>query len=64
MEANKAHCKTCKQLKNRILDGKFDHVNKRWVDENGWLWSGKICPVCNLERVRNKMREKRNKNVL
>lgn len=61
MEANVRICKTCKQLKNRIQDGKFQNgKDKRWRDESGTLWSGNTCPPCNNERLKNKMRAKRN----
>lgn len=64
MEQNLRICKICKQMKKRIMDGKFDEKNKRWKDENGKLWSGSYCPDCNKERVKIKMRIKRNPNVL
>ena len=60
MESNLRACKICKQLKNRIQSGKFDTRNKKYVDENGKLWSGSICPPCNTERVKLAMRIKRN----
>ena len=58
---DKSLCKVCKLIKLRKQDGMYDHKNKKFVDENGWSWNGRICPVCELERVRNKMREKRSK---
>lgn len=61
MEVNKRLCKICKELKTRITDGKFDAKNKRYVDENGWLWSGNYCPKCQLEKVRAAMKNKRAK---
>lgn len=61
MEINKRACKVCKELKNRILDGSFDSKNKRYVDENGWLWNGSKCPQCQLTSVREKMKLKREK---
>lgn len=60
MEQNLRICKICKQLKNRIQDGKFtNNKDKRWRDESGKLWNGSICPHCNNERLKNKMKEKR-----
>lgn len=61
MEANKRLCKICKELKTRITDGKFDEKNKRYVDENGWLWNGSKCPQCQLISVREKMKARREK---
>jgi hypothetical protein len=57
MEKNKRACKICKVLKDRILDGKFDHINKRWVDETGLAWNGNVCPPCNRDRMKNVMRK-------
>jgi len=61
IESNKRVCKNCRLLKNRIQQGMFDARNKKWVDENAWTWNGNLCPQCELERVRNKMAEKRSK---
>ena len=58
-EANIRLCKVCKIVRNRIQDGTFDGKNKRWRDEAGNLWNGNLCPRCELDRVRNKMKEKR-----
>lgn len=59
MESNKTICKVCNQLKDRISAGKFNEKDKKWIDESGKLWNGKVCGLCNIERVKNKMREKR-----
>lgn len=56
MEKKPTLCKICKNIKTRILDGKFDNINKRWVDDSGGIWNGKICPPCQLLKVREKMR--------
>lgn len=60
-EQNITQCKICKEMKLRIFVGKFDHKNKKWSDESGKLWSGKICPSCNVERSKFNMRKLRNK---
>lgn len=52
-------CKKCNELKKRIQDGKFDGKNKRWRDEEGSLWNGRVCGRCNLDRVKNLMKQKR-----
>jgi ribonuclease HIII len=56
MEADKRICKICKQLKNRILVGKFDDKNKKYNDETGKSWNGSTCPPCHKEQVRIKMK--------
>lgn len=56
-------CKKCQVLKLRIRAGFYpDQRNYRYVDEHGSEWNGGYCPPCNLERVRDNMRKKREKN--
>lgn len=62
-EKNLTKCKKCEVIKYRILDGKFDKINKRWKDESGRLWSGKLCPDCQAEKMRQHMKLKRTKIV-
>lgn len=56
MEVNKRICKVCKELKDRILVGKFDDKNKKYHDETGKSWNGSTCPGCHVEQVRIKMK--------
>lgn len=57
MEANKAHCKVCNQLKNKIESGRFPNGrSKRYVDEMGLQWSGRTCPECNRTRAQKTMK--------
>lgn len=45
-------CKICKELKNRIQLGTFGKKsNKRWVDTDGKLWNGLVCPDCHRKRA-------------
>lgn len=73
----KLHCKVCNQLKTRVVKTIPDPVNgaaipefypgsknKKYVDENGRLWSGKICPNCQCNRSREGMRNLRFKQKL
>lgn len=53
-------CKTCNVLKEATLSGTFDGVNKRWVDSNGKLFNGKVCPDCHKEKQKNNIKAKRN----
>lgn len=62
MESNLRLCKVCKSLKTRIEAGKYNIKDKKYVDENGKAWNGSSCPPCALEKVRNLMRLKRNKD--
>lgn len=54
-------CKVCKLIKTRILVGKFDDKNKKWVNEDGKLFNGKTCPDCHKDKVRNETKQRRNK---
>lgn len=59
VEQNKRECKVCGQIKDRILQGKFDKVNKKWSDGSGLLWNGNVCPQCHVVRCRENMRKVR-----
>jgi len=59
-ESNLRLCKSCKILKTRTEAGKYNIKDKKYTDESGKLWNGSTCPSCNQERVKIKMRIKRN----
>lgn len=53
-------CKICNQLKSRIQMGTFPNKScKRWIDESGKQWSGKVCPECQANRAKVNMRRLR-----
>lgn len=53
-------CRECGETKVRISDGKYpDKKNTRWVDEQGRLFNGKLCPSCQTEKAKAKMKELR-----
>ena len=55
--ADLRQCKgACKELKQRIPNGKFNEKDPRFIDENGKLWNGNICPKCVVERSRERMK--------
>jgi hypothetical protein len=56
METNKTICKICGQIKDRIEAGKYNAKDRKWVDESGKPWMGKVCPPCNSLRVKELMR--------
>lgn len=58
-ESNVRKCKQCNELKSRSQDGKFDSINKRWRDETGGVWNGKICPSCHIKNQKENQRKKR-----
>lgn len=55
MEINERKCKTCGVMKKRILVGKYDHKNKKYVDEHDKSWMGNKCPECHVAQVRLNM---------
>lgn len=67
LEKNLCTCKVCGKLKQRNLAGRWHGKDKKYVDELGLYYNGKVCGLCNLERVRTqmaKMREKRKQEAL
>lgn len=60
MESNLRKCKQCNELKERILDGNFNHKDKRYKDNTGKLWNGSRCPGCTVVKARENMAKKRN----
>lgn len=64
-ESNLSHCKVCAQLKHRIEDGKYPNSqNKRYKDEQGKLWSGRVCPQCQVLKTKENQRKLRFKRQL
>jgi hypothetical protein len=52
-------CKMCGELKVKTkIAGK-----KLFADENGKMWSGKVCPTCHIKDInkRNKVRRREKK---
>lgn len=53
MVLDKRACKVCGVEKGRVEMGRFPKgVCRRYVDEKGQFWNGKVCPDCNNERIR------------
>lgn len=53
------NCKVCREDKEAIQNGTYDGKNKRWVDNEGRAFNGKVCAPCNLNRVKNNMKKLR-----
>jgi hypothetical protein len=49
-ELDLAYCKVCQHKKMRIQVGKYDDRNKRFLDETGKAWNGRVCPQCHRDR--------------
>jgi|GEM_PF-2217728 len=58
-ESNQRKCKVCGFLKRRTLVGKFDGVNKKYLDEHGLTWNGNVCGKCHRVRSKETMRKSR-----
>lgn len=62
-EISQIICKVCKQIKSRLQAGKFDEKNKKWVDEKGKLFNGKVCPDCHRDKMKEQVKAKRANGV-
>lgn len=61
-ERNLSTCRSCEETKLRIEDGKYgSSKNKRWRDENGHLWRGRVCPDCHKLEMKDRMVKTRSK---
>ena len=58
-EADKRICKVCGVLKERILVGKYNNKDKKYVDLEGSCWNGRLCPLCNRLRMQSNMQKLR-----
>lgn len=58
-ERNLRKCKVCEKLQNRIQNGTYDGYHKRWVDDSGAPWNGKVCPTCQRVQARSMMQKLR-----
>ena len=55
-ERNLSTCRVCLKNKERIEDGKYGTSrNKRWRDEAGRLWRGRVCPDCHKLEMKDRM---------
>jgi hypothetical protein len=62
-EKNLSNCRKCGEIKLRVESGKYGaSKNKRWRDECGNLWRGRICSVCHKEEMKDRMVNKRAKD--
>ena len=52
-------CKICNKIKKRLMVGRYNHKDKKWADEEGGLWNGRSCGVCNKDRVKKAMQKTR-----
>ncbi len=59
-------CKVCKQMKERIMVGRFPNGrDKKFANANGVLWNGRICPDCHRDGTKDRQLKERHakKNV-
>lgn len=62
-DVDKKHCKICGEMKVRILKGRYDSNNKKWIDETGSAWNGRVCPKCHKNKIKKNMRKLRNEGT-
>ena len=59
-EENISKCRKCGKLEVRRQDGYFpDGKNRRFVDANNKLWSGRKCPGCQVVDSKVHIKQKR-----
>lgn len=58
-ESDFSTCRRCGAGKLRKYVGMFDHKNKKYTDELGRLWNGRVCPGCCAHKSKLRMRKKR-----
>jgi hypothetical protein len=55
-------CKICEQECKRYFAGRYPNgKDKRWIDQTGREFSGKVCPNCHAERCAKRVADKRKK---
>jgi hypothetical protein len=55
LDTLKRHCKVCVELVVKTkIPGK-----KLFSDENGKMWSGKVCPKCHIKDINKRNKAKR-----
>lgn len=65
MECEYKVCKICNVEHKRFRDGVYPNgKDTRFVNESGKEWSGRVCPQCHINKVSNKLKEKREKRKL
>lgn len=65
LEQNLSTCRVCGENKERIEDGKYtggSGRNKRWRDDTGRLWRGRVCPDCHKSEMKERMVKARAKS--
>lgn len=62
MEQDLRECKQCNIKKLRIRSGKYpSEKDTKFVDNEGKIWNGNICPECHNENRKAYQKEKRRK---
>lgn len=59
-ESDLSTCRNCEKIQIRKFDGYYpDGRNKRFLDGDGRLWSGRCCGTCQKNRVKDQIKQKR-----
>ena len=59
-----ATCKECKQPVVKVFSYIEKNLTRRFRDDKGGLWMGKLCPNCYRENMRIKMAERASQQQL
>lgn len=53
-------CKICNKECKRIFAGRYPNgKDKKWTDENGREFNGKMCPACHAEKCASRIVERK-----
>jgi len=53
-------CKVCEKECRRYFAGRYPNgKDKRWIDNNGREFSGKVCPDCHANKCAKRVAKKR-----
>lgn len=64
-ESDLSTCRKCEQIKLRRYVGKYPNGHdKKYMDEDGKIWTGRTCPACVKDLSRNNMRRLRKNGKL
>lgn len=61
-EKQTKQCRVCGEIKIRVLKGKFNKKDKKWMGISGGYWNGHVCPECHRKKCAERQRVKRAKS--
>lgn len=56
-ESKVVECSGCRKTLKKFFAGRYANFkDKRWCDENGRQWNGKVCPQCHADKCAQRKR--------